>query len=233
MSRLLFVETPSHARQVAEAEPPLVVARDLRLATPHSVVFENVTTQLPRGCVAAVTGRAGVGKSALLLALTGRMRGVTGELVVDGHDAARHYRRIRKATSVARIDDLIEPEASLSLDDCIVERTLADAAPARSRVANYLHVANLLGLNAPLTTHYGDLSPADQIRAAVALATIRPAPLIVLDDIDRETTTIEQTDLWEALGRLAAEGVTVVGSTSERSALPVDAITIEMEATHA
>lgn len=233
MSTLLFVETPNHARQDEDTSPPLIVATDLRLATVHGVVFQHVTTQIPRGCVVAVTGKAGSGKSALLLTLTGRMRGATGELTVDGHDAAKHYRRIRKATSVARIDQLIDQEESLSLDDCIVERTLADGAPARSRVANYLHTANLLGLTEPLTTHYGDLSPADQIRASVALATIQPTPLVVLDDIDRETTALEQSDLWEAFGKLAAEGVTVIASTSERSALPVDVITIEMDATHA
>ena len=234
MSRLLFVDTPHHALQDDDETPdPVLVAKDLRLETGQGVVFDGVTTEVPRGAVVAVTGKAGVGKSALLLALTGRMRGVTGELSVDGFDALRHPGRVRKITAVARIDDLVEPEDSLSLEDCITERTLADAAPARSRMANYLHTSNLLGLDVPLTTLYGDLSPADQVKAAISLATIRPAPLIVLDDIDRETTTLEQGDLWEGLLRLADEGVSIIASTSERTAIPLSVLSIEMDTPHA
>ena len=209
------------------------MARHLRLETPHSVVFEDVTAELPPGSLVAVAGKAGAGKSALLLALTGRMRGVTGDLMVAGFDAIKHPGRVRSHTSVARIDTLVEPEGALSLEDCVVERTLADAAPARSRLANYLHTSQLIGLDAPLTGYYADLSPADQVRAAVALATIRPAPLIVLDDIDRETTLDEQSELWSGLGLLAAENVTVIVSTSELVALPSDVIVIDMDTPHA
>lgn len=229
----MFVSSAQHAQQRDGIVDPLIVAKDLRLETPRGVVFAGVTTQIPRGCLVAVTGRAGSGKSALLLALTGRMRGVTGELVVDGHDAFSHPRQVRRITSVARIDELVEAEPALTLEDCITERTLADAAPARSRMAHYLHTAHLLGLVGPLTRTYGDLSPADQVRASIALASILPSPLIVLDDIDRKTTSNEQTELWEGFAKLAEEGVTVIASTAERTALPPGIITIEMDTTHA
>ena len=215
------------------APRPLVVAKGLALRTPRGHVFNPVTATVPRGSVAAVAGGDGTGKSALLLALTGRMRGITGGLTVDGVDAVAHPGRVRAATSVARISDLVATEPMLSLEDCITERTLADAAPARARLANYLHVALLLGLDEPRSTAYGQLSPSDQVRAAVALASIRPAPMIVLDDIDRETTLAEQEILWNGLVKLAAEGVTVIASTSERAALPLEVTTIEMEALHA
>ena len=227
------METPRHSRPAPDTPTPILKADSLRLATGQGLGFDTLSVDIPRGALCAITGRAGAGKSALLLALTGRMQGVTGSLVVDGHDARRHPRRVRRATSVARIDTLIEPEASLSLEDCITERTLADAAPARARMANYLHTAGLLGLTAPLSTLYGRLTPADQVRAAVALATIRPATLVVVDDVDRETTAREQADLWTALGRLADHGVTVIATTSELAALPGDLLRIEMEPTHA
>ena len=116
--------------------------------------------------------------------------------------------------------------------DCITERTLADAAPARARHANYVHVALLLGLDAPRDTLFGQLSPADQTRAAVALASIRPSRLIVVDDLDRETTLADQAALWAGLLDLAAEGVTVVASTSERAAVPPEVLTREMDPRH-
>lgn len=232
MSTLIFVTKPQSSAQ-PPTDGPLAIAHGLGLQGPQGSVFGPLDLALPRGAVVALIGRAGAGKSALLLALTGRMRGITGSLTVDGHDALRHPRRVQKITSVARIDELIAPEGSLSLEDCITERTLADAAPARSRLANYLHVAHLMGLDEPRTTLYGQLSPADQVRAALALASIRPAPLIVLDDVDRETTLAEQLLLWEGLQGLADEGVTVIASTSERAAVPPGVTTIEMETVHA
>lgn len=227
------MDAPRHSRPPLDLTSPVLLADSLRLETGQGIVFDDLSAEIPRGSLCAVTGKAGSGKSALLLVLTGRMRGVTGTLVVDGHDARRHPRRARRATSVARIDSLIEPEPALSLEDCITERTLADAAPARARLANYLHTAELLGITAPLSTLYGRLTPADQVRAAVALATIRPATLVVLDDVDRETTAREQADLWTGLGRLADHGVTVIATTSELAALPGDLLRIEMEPIHA
>ena len=106
---------------------------DFILETGQGIVFDRVTATIPEGSVVAVTGRAGVGKSALLLALTGRMRGVDGQLTVEGVDALRHPGRVRKNTSVARIDDLVEPEA---LMPAVMDyaRKLADSvAPGSAR----------------------------------------------------------------------------------------------------
>ncbi|MFT3888258.1 MAG: ATP-binding cassette domain-containing protein [Arachnia sp.] len=214
------------------APSPLIVATGLTLATARGTVFHPVTTDIPPGAVVAVIGADGTGKSAFLLALAGRMRGIEGELQVDGIDAIASPGHVRKITSVARISDLVVAEPKLSLEDCITERTLADAAPARQRHATYLRAALLMGLDEPRSTLFGQLSPADQTRAAVALACIRPAPLIVLDDIDRETTLADQADLWADLLRLAADGHTIVAATSERTAVPQDVLTIEMDPRH-
>lgn len=219
-----FVTIPSH---------PVVVTDGISLVTPRGVVFHPVTATVESGSAVAVVGAAGSGKSAFLLALTGRLRGLTGGLRVEGIDALRHPRQVRKITSTARIDDLIAPEASLSLEDCVTERTLADGANARARLANYLHTALLLGLDEPRSTLFGSLTPADQIRASLALATIKPASLVVLDDLDAETTLAEQTTLWGDLLKLADDGVTVVASTAERTTVPDGVQIIELGPRHA
>ncbi len=205
---------------------PLVVARDLSLTTSRGEAFSQLNFELPRGSLGAVVGEAGSGKSALLLAMTGRMRGVTGSLTIDGESRPR---RIARLTSVARIDRLVTPEPSLCLEDCITERTLADGASARARHANYLKTARILGLEADRTTLYASLTPAEQTRAAVALAAIRPASLIVLDDLDDGLTVDEQAALWEGLHRLAAEGAVIVAATSEPTTVPETAVTINLE----
>ena len=56
----------------------------------HDPAFTDLDIVIPAGRFAAVVGPAGAGKSTLLLALTGRMRPVTGDLRVGGVDARRH-----------------------------------------------------------------------------------------------------------------------------------------------
>lgn len=211
---------------------PLIVASEFTVRTSRGQVFAPLDLTIDRGEVVAVVGAPDTGKSTLLLALTGRMQGVAGSLEVDGIDAVARSRAVRKNTSVARIADLIVGEPSLSLEDCITERTLADGAPPRSRVANYLHAAQLLGLEAPLASLFGDLTPADQTRALVALACILPSPLIVLDDLDDGANLDEQSALWVGLQALAGDGVSIVASTSERAAVPSGIQLVEVEAVH-
>lgn len=212
---------------------PLVVADALSVRTTRGLVFHPFTAQIPPGSTVALAGSPDSGKSSLLLALTGRMRGVVGKLTVDGEDGIAHPGRVRKITSVARISDIVVLEQSLSVEDSITERTLADAAVPRARFANYLHTADLLGLDVPRSTLVGALTPADQTRLAVALATIRPARLIVLDDLDHGANLIEQEALWAGLTALAATGVTIIAATSELATIPPAVLTFEMDPRHA
>lgn len=216
---------------MTEAPPPLpaVAATGFTIATPLGTVVPAVTFTLPAGGVAAVTGSSRSGKSTLLLGLTGRMRHTSGALFVDGQDAIHHPARVRRIASVARIADLIVPEPSLTLEDCITERTLMDAASPRARMAHYLHAARLLGLSAPRTRLYGDLPPIDQTRVALALACIRPAALIVLDDLDHHASLDEQVALWDGVRALAEDGPAVIVSTGERRAIPDDALVIDLD----
>ena len=214
------------------APPPLLTARRLSVSTPRGPVFGPIDISLEAGTVTAVVGIPDSGKSTLLLALTGRMRGVSGELVVAGQDGVAHPRRVAKISAVARIADLVELEPALSIEDCITERGLAEAAPARSRLAEFLHASGLLGLEAPLGVSVGTLKPVDQTRLAIALACIRPADLLVLDDLDHGANLGEQEALWQGLLDLAETGVTIVASTSERESIPPTVNTFEMEPRH-
>lgn len=211
---------------------PLITARGLTVRTSQGPVFDPLDLDIPRGATVAVIGEPDAGKSSLLLALTGRMHGTRGALRVAGIDGIAHPRRIRRITSVARIDQVIVPEWTLSLDDCITERGLADACPARARLANYLHTAGLMGLTARRDQMFRQLTPADQTRAAVALATIAPPQLVVLDDLDRGANLHDQEQLWSGLQALAAEGATVIATTTEPAAVPAGVMTLRMEAHH-
>lgn len=156
------------------------------------------------------------------------MRGVSGALTVAGHDGISDARRVRSISAVARLQHLVVPEESLTLEDCITERTLMDAAKPRERYARYLHAASLLGLDSGLDVLYGDLSPVDQTRAAIALACIRPADVLVVDDLDQGATLSEQRALWAGLLALSTDTCTLIATTAEHAAIPASAHLVDL-----
>ena len=203
-------------------------ARGLQISTPLTRLVGPLDLAVPVGSVVAVAGPSRSGKSLLLLALTGRMRGVSGTLTVAGEDGIASPGRARARSAVARLQRLVVPEESLTLEDCITERTLMDAAKPRERHARYLRAAGLLSLDSRLDVLYGDLSPADQTRAAIALARIRPADVLVVDDLDLGATLSEQHELWAGLLALSGDGCTVIASTTERAAIPASALIVDL-----
>ena len=52
---------------------------------------------------------------------------------------------------------------------------------------------------------------------------------IALDDLDYDVTLTGQRLLWDGVAALAADGQPVIASTTERSVIPPEAITIDLE----
>lgn len=203
----------------------LVQARDVTVRWTHGTAMGPVSFDATAGLPLAVSGPAGAGRSTLLLALAGRVRGLSGELVVDGVDAVAHPRRLRRSTAVARIGGFAELEPTLSVEDCLTERTLLDAAPPRRRHARFRQACLQLGFiqpDADLRTHrrVGDLTPLEQAQLCVALTAVRPSTLVVVDDVDRGLTLDEQRLLWGGFLRMSADGPVVAAATLEHESVP-------------
>lgn len=195
--------------------PPrtLVLAEQLTLRTSRGMVFGPVDAELTAGSVVLLVGPSGSGRSALLLALTGRMAGLEGTLVVD-HQHLDRSRTVRSIASVARITGLVEIEEQLTVPECITERCLMDGVPTAQGADRMALLAGRLGLH--LTDDLVvDLPALDRTLLAVGLACIRPPELVVLDDLDLGLRREEQLHVLRRLERLAEDGVTVVASCLE------------------
>ena len=84
---------------------PVVRVADLSLTGPEGPVFGPVDAAVWPAVLTAVVGPAGSGRSALLLALSGRMRGCAGTVLLDGAERPRRgdARRLRARSAVARL----------------------------------------------------------------------------------------------------------------------------------
>ena len=224
-------QQPAHEQPTPDQRPPAVVeARRLSLVGPEGPVFRDVTLAVRPGLVTVVVGPGGSGRSSLLLAFCGRMRGCTGTVAAQGHAvrSGRDLRALRRRTSVARISDFVLPEARLTVAESVVERALTDGVRPADAERAFAAAEDVLGTHLDRRTVTERLTAYEQTVLAVALAVVRPADLVVLDDLDTDLDTDDQRRLLDALVRLAAAGPAVLVSTTERASVPDAAVLVPL-----
>ena len=132
-------EAAVEAPQQPAPPVPVVEAEGLSLVGPEGPVFTDVSLAVLPARATLLVGSSGTGRSTLLLALTGRMRGTTGTLRQQGREirSGRGLKNLRRATSVARASTFVVPEARLSVAESVSERALLDGV--RPAAALHLH----------------------------------------------------------------------------------------------
>ncbi|HIT76387.1 MAG TPA: ATP-binding cassette domain-containing protein [Candidatus Avipropionibacterium avicola] len=229
--------------QVAEPDPqehpPLMELTDLALVHRGEPVFGPVTATIPTGVLVVVHGAAGSGRSSLLLALAGRMRGTTGTATLlpppdtDGRLARWRARRDhRRATSIARIGDLVDLDDQLTVGESLTERCLGDQVATAAGQSRFTELSAAAGISLDPSTRIGSLPALERTVLTVILAMVRPARLVVLDDVDANLDTDAQAELLTIVDRLAVhQTTTVVASTCDLRGVPTDTVTITLDPT--
>lgn len=206
----------------------LILVERLGLATKAGPVFADLTFTVPRHRLSVVVGPSGSGRSALLLAVCGRMRGLTGTVRLGQHAQQTRPQVLRKLTAIARLASIVEPEGQLTVGESMVERALIDGVQASDADAAVAEAEQLFGTTFERQVLIDQLPAYERSLLCVALAMVKPSELIVLDDADHSLALVEQQQLMVALTRVCSTGRTVVTSTIEAAAVPADANVISL-----
>lgn len=221
---------------------PLLEIDQLALAHRDGTVFGPVTATLPRSSLVVVHGPAGSGRSALLLALAGRMRGTTGTLrFTDAPNdpsstvglrrwwrERRAGRAHRRTAAIARVDGLVDLEPRLTVTETVTERCLADQVPVARGHIRFDALCERIRTSFPPQALVGELDALDRLVLTTVLAMLRPAALVVLDDLDRDLDTAGQAEMFTILQRFVVTGCTIVASTCDRQPIPDHVATISL-----
>lgn len=209
--------------------PPLLRVRHLGLASKHAPVFSDVSFDLAPHTLGVVQGASGSGRSSLLLATAGRMRDLTGHGTCAGHDLVRASAAIRSRTAVARLADLVDLEPQLTVGESLVERSLTEGISTPAAESALTAIEGLFGVTFPRRALVEDLSRLDRGRLALALAALRPAELIIFDDVDRDLDPTDQHQLYAAMLLIAATGCAVLASTTTAETIPSAATVVALD----
>ena len=206
-----------------------IQARNFSIRNGRHTVIGGISLDLPIGALLVISGRFASGKTALLLALAGRLRGFAGTATVFGHPLRGGGGHIRHLSAMAET-----PIVNRLDDDLTVERQLAAALVLRRpwwkpvvgrktvvlcliRVNEVLRLvdaragallgsttAGLPGLTG--TDRIADLQPLDRAVLGVTVALIGRPRLLIVDDVDTLRDTDDRTRAWAALLALRMAG---------------------------
>lgn len=180
----------------------MLEARDLGLRAGRGWVFRGVNLDVEAGDLVALTGRAGSGRTSLLLALAGNFVTSTGSVSRAGR------------TALGQVAGVHDPEPALTVAELVRERLLLlgrrAGRPTTARVAEVLD-----GYPAEPDTLGRDLDPYLRHLLMLRLAELNRPALIAVDDADVGLSSAERTALWAELRVVADRGVAVLATCRE------------------
>jgi ABC-type branched-subunit amino acid transport system ATPase component len=171
------------------------------------LALRDVDLRVGKGDALAVLGANGAGKSTLCSVISGLVAARTGEVRVDGVDVTREPAHRRTRLGIAHC-----PEGRQVFADLTVAQNLELGAPlalGRPELRRRLeHVYTIFPALAGRTAQRAaSLSGGEQQMLAIGRALVSRPRLLICDEISLGLAPTVVDALYEALGRIRAEGV--------------------------
>lgn len=178
----------------------------------QNAVLTSVSCTIPARRMTVLVGPNGSGKSTLLRAICGFLPAWAGTVTVDGRPLSA-YTPVQRAQKIAFLAQWhIVP-------DCTVRRLVLHGRfpymrfPRQYRaddIAAVQDALDMLGITDLAEKNLRALSGGQQQKAYLAMALAQQTPVLVLDEPLTFLDIRQQIDLVQTLGRLKAQGKTIV-----------------------
>jgi len=210
---------------------PLVQVRGLGLKLGGKPVLQGVSATFAAGKVTAVLGPSGSGKSTLITCLVTARRPCSGSVLVDGGDPWKTREAFRRELGYVPQDDVVHRELRVEAELHFAARLrLGDQVDEAGRRERVNRVIARLGLREARRRRIRRLSGGQRKRVNIAVELLADPRLLVMDEPASGLDPATEGDLVALLGKLAAEGRTVVLTTHSMEYLhKMDALVVLME----
>jgi ABC-2 type transport system ATP-binding protein len=189
-----------------------VEAHNLVKTYPPDVrALDGLSLAIAPGEIFGLLGPNGAGKSTAIKILTTLARPDSGEATVAGHDVRRHPDRVRRAIGVVAQKSGTDPLAT-GRDNLLLQGHLYGmrGAALRSRVEELLARFGLADAAGRAAKTY---SGGMQRRLDVAIGLVHRPEVLFLDEPTTGLDPEARAALWHEIGRLSAEGLTILLTT--------------------
>ena len=194
---------------------------------PNVPVYEDLSFTIEAGRYVALVGDSGVGKSTLLSLLLRLYDPQDGQILVDGHDIRRWtLSSLRGQISVVLQDTILfagDVYENIALGATDVDEPQIVAAAKLANAHDFIKSLPQ-GYETMLGERAVNLSHGQRQRIAIARATVRNAPLLLLDEPTVGLDEKNEREVRSALRQLAAGRTTLLVTHDLRQAADADEI---------
>jgi ABC-2 type transport system ATP-binding protein len=192
--------------------PYAIVADGLVKTYPKQVrALDGLSLRVPAGQVFGLLGPNGAGKTTTVKILSTLARPDGGAATVAGHDALRHPERVRRVIGVVAQRSGADPTAT-GRDNLLLQGRL-DGMRGTALTDRVAALLDRFDLAAAAGRRVRTYSGGMQRRLEVALALVHRPRVLFLDEPTTGLDPEARAAMWDEIGRLAGEGLTVLLTT--------------------
>ena len=176
---------------------------------PAKLALKGVSFDVPEGGIFGLLGPNGAGKSTLINIMAGLVTKTRGTVRIWGHDIDRDHRNAKLAIGIVPQEIVFDPFFT-PFEVLENQGGMYGIAKALRRSEALLRAVHLADKR---DAYARTLSGGMKRRLLIAKAMVHSPPILVLDEPTAGVDVELRRQLWELVGELNAEGVTVVLTT--------------------
>lgn len=199
----------------SENPAPAIRIRDLvkRYAptgkSPGKLALDGVSFDVPQGQIFGLLGPNGAGKSTLINTLAGLVMKTSGTVEIWGHDIDRDARNASASIGIVPQEIVFDPFFTPA-EVLEIQAGLYGVPKSLRRTMELLRAVHLAD---KADAYARSLSGGMKRRLLIAKAMVHAPPVLVLDEPTAGVDVELRRQLWELVGELNRDGVTVVLTT--------------------
>lgn len=167
-----------------------------------TTVLRDVSLWVPRTSVVALLGANGAGKTTLLRVASGLVKPRSGTLHVDGADVTGQAPHKLAGAGICHVPEGRGIFGNLTVQENLIVQ--ASGGDVRSAIDKAIAAFPILGRK--LKQRAGSLSGGQQQMLALCRAYVTEPSFVLLDEVSMGLAPVVVDEIFEFLGKLAAEG---------------------------
>ncbi|HEU5286945.1 MAG TPA: ABC transporter ATP-binding protein, partial [Candidatus Limnocylindria bacterium] len=172
---------------------------------------DDLSFTVDEGKTFAIIGPNGAGKSTTFNLVSGLLATHGGSIRFRGEDVTRRPAHLRARAGLGRTFQVVQPFVDLDvMDNVIVGALFGASADLTAARAEAERLCAFVGLGEHLHRPVASLTLADRKRLELARALATKPALLLLDEVMEGLTPAEERDAIALLGRIRAEGITLL-----------------------
>jgi branched-chain amino acid transport system ATP-binding protein len=191
--------------------PSLLELRGVEAGYGRIKVLRDLDLRVPEGAVVALVGPNGAGKTTTLNAIAGSIPIRKGELLLEGQSvrSLSSYERARRGIVLVPEGRGLFPSLTVRENlELVVRGSRCDADTREARLSEVMETFPRLAER--LTQRAGTMSGGEQQMLALSRAFLASPKVLLMDEISMGLAPKLVEDLFEAVHKLRARGMTIV-----------------------